>query len=220
MSESLMICDCFECGKETNNDILYQYTQTETITEDDGREDMWNTTFYTLKCRGCDYVHFMREVYYPDFGGEPVSFKDSFPDSLSDIEYNENHFLSEEEIRKLPPIVRNLYMEVESSFSIETPILSGIGLRTLLESICIHQEITGRNLKDKIDNLHKKGLIAAKDLPVLHNLREIGNITVHQIKKSNQKTLDYSLEILNHTLKSLYVIPSLHTKITKTTLRK
>ena len=68
---------------------------------------------------------------------------------------------------------------------------------------------------EKINNLHKDGFIAAKDLPILHNLREIGNITVHQIKRPTDKTLHFSLEILKHTLRSLYVIPRFHSKIVR-----
>ena len=137
-----------------------------------------------------------------------------FPYDLGNIEDNYS-FLSDKEKTTLPILIRKLYSEIEVAFSESLSTLSGIGLRTLLESICIHQSIQGRTLKDKIDNLYKGGFISQKDLPILHNLREIGNVTVYQIKKPNQRTLDYSLAILNHTLKSLYTIPHLHAKLKK-----
>lgn len=220
MAAKTIFHDCYECAKETNNDVLFKFHQVEDIFDDNDKlVETFKYNYYTVQCRGCDYVHFIHEVT-TNVDGQLITFRDSYPDSLANDKFNERFFLSFEESKRLPTLIRNLYKEIEDTFSKGTPILSGIGLRTLLESICIHQEIQGRNLKDKIDNLHKGGLIAAKDLPVLHNLREIGNVTVHQIKKPNQKTLDYSLEILNHTLKSLYIIPSLHARIRKTTFRQ
>jgi hypothetical protein len=216
MATKTMLCECNDCGKETNSRILFKYQQAEDILDDDDEViETFNYNYFTIQCLGCNYVSFISEMKIPDNKKGIHTVRQTYSEPSNKKEKDEHSFLTDKECRALPPMVRNVYEEVEEIFLYDTPILSGIGLRTMLESICVHQNIKGRNLKDKIDNLHRDGLIASKDLPVLHNLREIGNITVHQIKRPNQKTLDYSLEILNHTLKSLYVIPRLHAKIKK-----
>ncbi|MDN5215030.1 DUF4145 domain-containing protein [Fulvivirgaceae bacterium BMA12] len=86
-------------------------------------------------------------------------------------------------------------------------LLAGIGLRTLVEAICINQKITGRNLKGKIDKLHSEGFISANKVPILHKLREIGNLDAHRIKSLFSTVLENALEIINHLLRSVYLIP-------------
>lgn len=86
-------------------------------------------------------------------------------------------------------------------------------MRTLVEAICIHQNIEGKNLKDKIENLHKAGLISTSEAPILDKLRLIGNVSAHQIKKLNINKLEYALDIINHVLKSIYILPKINRKL-------
>lgn len=213
--------ECDDCLKETNHEVLYNYGQQEEILDENDKvlEKLYYD-FKTIRCLGCDNVSFLRVTKVQDKNKKFATVQEAYPNT-SRKEYDTAlDFLNYQETLALPPLVKNLYTELEEVFSTDLPILTGIGLRTLLEAICIHQNIKGRNLREKIDNLQKDGLIAAKDLPVLHNLREIGNVTVHQIKKPTKKTLNYSLEILNHTLKSLYVIPRLHAKLERNRISK
>jgi hypothetical protein len=210
---------CYQCRNETNHEVLYSCNgQYDTLDENGDVEITEYEEYCTIKCLGCENLSFLLISKIDGEPGKEEAYRAIYPheyNPLFDDEFdNEYGFLSEKEVNTLPPLVKKIYKEVEEAFSFDLPILSGIGLRTLLESICIERKIPGKNLKDKIDNLHKVGLIA-NDLPILHSLREIGNITVHQIKKPTQKTLDYSLEILMHILKSLYIIPKLHSKLKK-----
>jgi hypothetical protein len=215
--EKIIKCDCYECGKETNQNILYSYIKEKKPSIKKGKTEIDKSEYYVVECRGCNYVSFLlKEVTYID-GKEDFSINESFPDDITDDldEDDDENFLREEEINILPPLVRSIYEEVEEAFQTDIPILTGIGLRTLLEAICVNEKIPGRNLQEKIENLYKKDYVAKKSLPILHDLRLIGNVTAHQMKKPTERTLDYSLEILHHTLKGLYITPYLHAKLKK-----
>lgn len=214
--ERKVLSNCWDCKNETNHKLLFSYRQqSDSLDENNKVYETELNDYNVVECLGCNNISFVLITRLKSENGKPNIIKEVFPYDSKYLNEEDTVFLTFEESTALPLLVRNLYSEIEDIFPLNNPILTGIGLRTLLEAVCIHQNIKGRNLKDKIDNLHKNGLIAAKDLPILHNLREIGNVTVHQIKKPSEKTLHYSLEILNHTLKSLYVIPRFHSKIVK-----
>ena len=85
-------------------------------------------------------------------------------------------------------------------------LLSGVGLRAVIEAVCIEQSITGRNLEVKINNLVKNKLITEKDANRLHSIRFLGNDSVHEMDVPNEAKLRAAIEIVEHMLKNLYLI--------------
>lgn len=102
-----------------------------------------------------------------------------------------------------------------AAFRNDLDILAGMGLRSLLEAICVHKDIIGKNLELKIENLYKAGYISQKEIPILQELRKIGNSTVHNIEKLPASILDNALTVINHTLKTIYYLPKVDAKIKK-----
>ena len=78
-------------------------------------------------------------------------------------------------------------------------------MRLMIEAVCINQKIEGRNLKDKISKLFEKGVISRNDFEVLDRLREIGNVSAHQIKSPSSSDLEAALEATNHLLRTVYI---------------
>jgi hypothetical protein len=83
----------------------------------------------------------------------------------------------------------------------------------LLEAICMEQKVIGNNLQQKILALRDRGLISANEIPILDKLRLIGNVAVHQTKGLRLNILSYALDIINHVLKSIYILPRINKKI-------
>lgn len=107
----------------------------------------------------------------------------------------------------------DLYEEIKEAFESGSNILAGVGLRAMVEAVCMQEKIEGRNLQEKIKNLHNKGLIASSEQPILDKLRLIGNLSTHQIKAFPLDKLNYALDIINHVLKSIYVLPKINKKL-------
>jgi hypothetical protein len=82
-----------------------------------------------------------------------------------------------------------------------------------LKAICNEQSIDGRTLYNRIEELHTKGFISKNEIPIIHKLREIGNTTVHEIRCLPMNKLQYALDIINHILKSIYVLPKINKRL-------
>ncbi|MEP1032618.1 DUF4145 domain-containing protein [Ekhidna sp.] len=115
-------------------------------------------------------------------------------------------YLSEEELDELPAIIFDMYDELRVTLNNDLNVLAGIGLRMVVEAVCIKQDIPGRNLKNKIQSLLEVGLISKNDFEVIDKLREIGNVSTHQIKGPSATVLEASLEAVNHLLRTVFVV--------------
>ena len=85
--------------------------------------------------------------------------------------------------------------------------LSGIGLRALIESICKDQGMQ-ENLEKRIDGLASNGVLTIRQASILHAHRFLGNAAAHEITSAHPSELDVALEIAEHVLKTIYMIPS------------
>ncbi|MHC8949598.1 DUF4145 domain-containing protein, partial [Sphingobacterium hungaricum] len=106
----------------------------------------------------------------------------------------------------LPDKIRIIYIETIESLTNNCYLLAGVGLRTIIEAVCIDQKITGRTLENKINNLVKNKLITEKDGQRLHSIRFLGNDSVHDMDVPNENKLKTALEVIENLLKSLYLI--------------
>lgn len=209
------VTHCNECKKSTNHKILYSKEIKSVEESDDERQSAIreNHKYMVVQCEGCDEISFLERVsgdrYTNPYDG-PDYFDFNYPSSEYDTNVN---LLSDEEKRDLPKLLVDLYQEVKSAFKEESNILAGVGLRMLVEAICVEQKITGKNLKEQIPKLHVAGLISANEIPILDKLREIGNFSAHTIKGFSIDKLNYALDIINHVLKSIYVLPTINKRL-------
>lgn len=206
---------CNRCKDETNHTCLYSKKISVTFESDDSRHpDMVEKKDYmVVQCKGCNHVSFLlRESgsFYTDSEGNPDFIEFNFPEHSSQ---DDAKFLAYDEQELLPSQLASLYDELQGAFENDSNKLAGVGLRMLVEAICIEQGIGGRNLKLRIEKLHDTGLISKNEIPILDKLREVGNASVHGIKSFSIDKLGYALEILNHVLKSIYVLPKINKKL-------
>ena len=75
------------------------------------------------------------------------------------------------ETHLLPPKVRKFYEETHSSLNTKMHVMTGFGIRAIVEAVCKDKSISGRNLEKKIDNLATGGLITTEGATILHSLR-------------------------------------------------
>lgn len=94
-----------------------------------------------------------------------------------------------------------------------SPILSALGLRTLIEAICVNQKISGNNLEEQIEGLAKEGVLAPAQATILHSHRFLGNVAAHEILAPEPRELVAALEIAETVLRTIYFLPRLHRRI-------
>jgi len=198
---------CMSCGRGTNHDILASH-------EERGFEPNYDihfgSEFQIIRCCGCDTVSFRESSW----NSEDIDYETGkllpevkiFPDRASgrNIINGSEHF---------PQKTRKIYVEVLKAMNASCGILAAIGLRALIESICLDQKCAGKDLKERIGKLASQGLLSTKQAAVLHKHRFLGNVAAHEIESPQPVELIAALEIAETLLKSIYVIPQLEAQI-------
>jgi hypothetical protein len=201
--------NCASCHKATKHFIRKAYKFEEIINlREYGMNGTLRTSheYLTVQCAGCENVSFL-DIADSGGGTTVYQYPEIRPKELQGL------FLDHNELDKLPKDIALLYEEVSVAFTNHTSILAGIGLRTLVEAICVQQKIQVYNLHLKIKELHNRGLISKQELPIIDKLRTIGNTAAHKIKPANEDTLRHALLIVNHVLRSVYILPGFSKKI-------
>lgn len=193
---------CPYCCRNTNHTSLYK----KTISSSDNDDFHWSTDFDIIQCNGCDNIQF-RTTYedeymrdYDEIKG-PIYYqdKDYFPKNL--LKHNSINYAHE-----IPDKIRIVYFETVEALKNKIYLLAGVGLRAVIEAICLEQNIPGRNLEIKINKLVQNNLITKKDASRLHSIRFLGNDSVHEMAVPNEQKLRIALDIIENLLKNLYLI--------------
>ncbi|HSZ24736.1 MAG TPA: DUF4145 domain-containing protein [Cytophagaceae bacterium] len=210
--DELLKCECRDCMKETNHQVLHK---TEAFfTEENSTE---KGIYMIVQCCGCDTVGFYleeRDMYLGFESTEEEEYSIGYTYPGYD-EYEDFDFLKYDDQYSLPKNICEKYDEMKDAFKNNSLTLAGIALRIILENICIDQKVDGGNLIEKIKNLNTAGLISTNEIETLDKVRVIGNASAHGIKSTKMEYLEYALGIINHVLLSIYILPKLNKKLSK-----
>jgi hypothetical protein len=61
---------------------------------------------------------------------------------------------------------------------------------------------------EQIDDLTKQGVLTTDGAAILHKLRTLGNTAAHEVKPHTQKQLGLALDVVEHLLMGVYVLPA------------
>jgi hypothetical protein len=104
---------------------------------------------------------------------------------------------------KMPKSLSKLYKQVVLAFNSGSMLLCTIGLRALIEGICVDKGITSRKLEHKIDGLSQffpnKTLIDS-----LHGFRFTGNDAAHDLAAMYPSEASEAIEVMEDLLDFLY----------------
>ena len=227
---------CPECKKRTKHEVvevvIKELPDNGYETSD---EESTNFAFISkeesiyqiIECRGCGTISYRQfklstpsegaiqkteEKIYPVRDTSNIDFKDFGP--------------------KIPEKIKVLYREVINTFNNKLGVLCAAGIRAVIEGICNEKEVGGgnvirynkstgepktdevgnvkkeysSNLDGKIEGLAEQGYITKNYAKTLHNLRFLGNQAVHQLDKPKEENLKLAIDIVEHTLSSIYEI--------------
>lgn len=107
----------------------------------------------------------------------------------------------------LPSKVGHIYTETHKALCDGLPILVGIGLRAIIETVCKDKAAQGKNLLENIDDLEKKGMLTHDGAAILHKLRVLGNLAAHEVQPHSSEQLALALDVVEHLLEGAYIFP-------------
>lgn len=188
---------CHSCKQKTHHKVLFS----KEVTNGHDDEVYGSTEYCVVQCCGCDSISFLRVDFdesWEDKDGNLIPEYTSYP-------FREDHV---EPISSwiMPRRICEVYCEAVTAYNNKCSILAAAGFRATIEAICKNKEITGSDLRVRINNLQKKGHITLQDRDRLHSIRFMGNDSIHEMKAPEEKDLALVLEIVNNTLNNLYVL--------------
>lgn len=199
---------CIKCTGKTAHKVLASVD----VRGDDGDSNYsfeWATDNQIVQCLGCKTVSFRKT------SSNSEDYHQINEDG--DFEYNVDEMLYPsriegikglgDETHYLPSNVRRIYDETLMALSSQAPVLAGIGLRALLETVCKEKNATGRDLLKKIDSLVSAGILTPASAAILHKIRTLGNAAAHEMKPHSDKQLGLAMDIVEHLLKDVYILP-------------
>lgn len=192
---------CFNCDKETLQDILFndhQFGPREIVlrNEDgDKSESVWEVVadiWSISKCRGCEKINFKHTLRYsPDRETDQVFH---FPKKPF------RHVPSW--VVKLPMRYVEILQEIYISINEGLLILSLTGIRTLLDIYIVNKIGDAGTFKQKLDKLVTDGVITQTKAKVLETTIDAGNASAHRGYKPDRETLFQILDIVENLLQS------------------
>jgi hypothetical protein len=199
--------ECTKCSGKTSHVILA--TVKVNGSEGDGHYSFdWNTKHQLIQCLGCKSISY-RSI--------STNSEDYDHESNGDIFYIESEKLYPHRItgvkglgddaNYLPPNVRRIYEETLTALSVNAPLLSAIGLRALVETVCKEKNAVGGDLFKKIDSLVESRVLTPMGATILHKIRTIGNAAAHEVKPHSERQLSLAIDIVEHLLKDVFILP-------------
>lgn len=194
---------CSRCNRKTNHKVL-------TIVEHywDASGEIQGYDYYeTISCLGCEEISFRLASTNSDDMGQDENGKyfhpeteEIFPQRLIGRSPLDDQYL-------LPLKIRQIYKETHSALSSKLKILAGVGIGALIESVCLEEQARGSNLKEKIEDLVKNGVLTKKNADILHETRFLRNRSAHEIEAATDKELSVAFDIIENLLQTVYIIP-------------
>ena len=201
---------CIKCIGKTTHKVLVSVNVSG---ERDERADecdsiQWNDDYQIVECCGCKCKSF-RNVSSSSEDYYQISETDWVLDELVHLypsRVEERKTLGNEE-HYLPSKIRGIYKETLGALNNNSPVLAGIGLRALIETICKEKNAAGNNLYKKIDDLVVKQILTPAGSSILHKIRTLGNDAAHEVKPHSEKQLGLAMDVVEHVLNDVYIIP-------------
>ena len=204
--------DCGTCKRRTQHLILTDIclNGNEYLSESDSYD--WTNEYQIIQCQGCESIVFRRTH---------TNSEDYHPGSNGELEYNEMEdvYPSPEEGRLtvdddhlLPISIKRIYRETLRSLNSNHLILTGIGIRAIIETICKEKESKGKNLFAQINDLVTEGVLTKDGSEILHKLRTLGNQAAHEVKPHEHSQLTLAMDVIDHLIQGVYIIPH-HAKL-------
>lgn len=201
-----IISPCKTCKRESNQHIKEEYN----VVGDEGNGAFsWTNQYQIIQCAGCDRISFRtthsNSEDIQQTGPNEWEYAETvkvYPNPMGTRHpVSETHFL--------PAKLRRIYNETMIALNEQQPVLAGVGIRAIVETICKEKQATGNNLFGKINDLVAKGALTSDGSVVLHKVRTLGNDAAHEVKPHTEAELNVAMSVVEHLIMQLYILPKL-----------
>lgn len=181
-------------------------------------------SYKILKCINCDSITYKNEIVNSEevyqigeeYDGTPI-YEDNAQIQLYPIRDEETAFSKEFE-KILPKEIYLTYEEVIIALNNKMPLLTALGLRTLLEQI-IKYFGKSDDLGVILTQFEEEGFISTKQRGLLDEIRYLGNDAAHRADSKSRKELIIHLKVLENLIQQLFVYYKLEEESVKKVIK-
>jgi len=205
-------CVCRECRRETKHEIITEATLNGTF-YDSGYSIDWTNENQIIRCLGCEAFSF-RKVSGSEHDWVQTGENEWEYDASVEIFPNPREGrqpLADASI--LQDKIQRIYEESLQALNDTQPVLCGIGIRAIIETVCKDKSAIGGDLYHKINSLVRLGVLTQDGANILHKLRTLGNDAAHEVKPHSLQELGLAFDVVDHLLLGVYILPE-HAKRT------
>jgi hypothetical protein len=223
---------CNTCLRRTWHDVLATHDQPAWEAEDESEYEVispwqsqkfyvqaWVHTYLILRCRGCDAVSFQR-VAKPDLvhegriteaqeeAIEEATVRESYPPAVARGR--------PQWIDRLPDSIRSLLGEVYVATAADARSVAAMGLRAIIDCVCTDKVGDAGGFKDKLKALVDGEFTSSRERDILVAALETAHAAAHRAHRPSTDELSRLLDIVEHLLQSMYVLPGVAEELKKT----
>jgi hypothetical protein len=208
--DTIIDSPCGECKRSTKHKVLAGIDLVGREETEDIMIYGWDNEYQIIQCQGCERIMFRLS----HMNSEDREHIDG-PNGLEE-EYltTENYYPNPEKSRialsddhLLPEKLQRIYTETLGALNGTSPILTGIGLRAIIETVCKDQSASGNNLFSQINDLVKQNVLTKDGADILQKLRVLGNDAAHEVKPHSNVHLGLAFDVVEHLLQGVYILP-------------
>jgi hypothetical protein len=108
----------------------------------------------------------------------------------------------------IPVNIRRIYEETHAALCNRLPILTFIGIGTIVEAVCSDKGDAGKNLEQRINHLLALRFTTPAGAAILHSLRDMRNDAAHETKSHSKHVLSTAFDVIESLLRDLYILPA------------
>lgn len=184
---------CIRCNRITNHFLKGMFTSREEDTSPEMQGYWEQETAELYMCAGCEAPKMV--VFWED--ATDAQAWTTYPARANSWVRVEKTF------HKLPIMLRAVYAETLAAYNNDLHLLATVGLRTLLEGVCVDLKAEGKTLGNKIDALGAH--FGSKNITKhLHGYRFSGNAAAHELEPMNRRELNTAIDVMEDLLNYLY----------------
>ncbi|MDP1509227.1 DUF4145 domain-containing protein [Paenibacillus sp. CMAA1739] len=194
---------CNDCRRPTNHDVIeengVQFKRiVPRIRTNDKQFLNMEDIYYLAYCQGCDSIKLVKEFHY-EKENQWNSLYHIYPDPMDRMDKVKNVTFA-----NLPKSIFLLLPEVYGAYASKSLQLCTVGLRMLIEAICIDKNVEGNTLVQKIDKLKDTNLVTELQAKILHEIRLLGNKSAHEVVRQEEELILDGLNTINSLLFNIY----------------
>jgi hypothetical protein len=200
---------CNQCKNPTNHELKAFHRKYYDDSDGDNEADITysiDTQYRLWVCLGCNTAVFEIEEATLDMEADPYCNQ---TEQVASTYYpaRKDELLTPKYFEELDTKLNTVYREVIKSYNAQLKIICAMGLRALLEGICIQNGITDKEafkLTDKLKKLKEKDLLPSDIVGSLDNFKFLGDDAAHKLETPSQSELKAAIGFMDELLSFLY----------------